>query len=163
MKSPSGVVLVKESILKLENKDMVRFTFLIIILVSLTHSIQSFSQLKDKEYYVAIMNEGVKMMDNGEYEAADAQFKNVLKNVEVLLRGEKVRLNKAEVLIVIDGFIESHWHDRFFTYRPIYWFMRALFDKYIWKIHTGKYVVPCQKIAYDLHKELKGFFKSYQV
>jgi len=84
MRSLLDAVLVKESILKLENKDMVRFTYLIFILMCLTHSIQSFAQLKDKDYYVGLMNEGVKMMDTGEYEDADTQFKTVLKNVEVL-------------------------------------------------------------------------------
>ncbi len=44
----------------------------------------TFAQLKDNDYYIRLMNEGVDMMESGDYENADSQFKLVLRNIEVL-------------------------------------------------------------------------------
>jgi tetratricopeptide (TPR) repeat protein len=44
----------------------------------------SIAQLKDKDYYIGLMDSGVKLMEAGNYREADEKFKIVLRNVEVL-------------------------------------------------------------------------------
>ncbi|MBW2976462.1 hypothetical protein KY347_03375 [Candidatus Woesearchaeota archaeon] len=95
-----------------------------------------------------------------------ALFNNVR---EIKLRKKEkkhtLRLNQADVLIVIDGFLETSLTGRW-TQKPLYSFFRTLYDKYIWMIGstiTERHEGPVTEDCYDLHKRLKAFFSLYKI
>jgi len=83
-------------------------------------------------------------------------FNNV-KEIKIKRKGRTIRINQADVLVVIDGFLETklnkQWHQQ-----PLFFFLRALYDKYIWNIWAEKYDGVNSDACYDLHKRLKAFF-----
>ena len=82
-------------------------------------------------------------------------FDNV-KELKIKRRGHTVKINQADVLIVIDGFLETSLTARW-TQKPLFEFLSRLYDKYIWKV-LEKYDAPINEDCYDLHKRLKAFF-----
>ena len=59
-----------------------------------------------------------------------ALLDNVRETV-VKKNGKKIKINTGNVLISIDGFIQSNIHGSFFQVKPMYYLMRDLIDKYI--------------------------------
>ncbi|MDP6600421.1 MAG: hypothetical protein QF798_03225 [Candidatus Woesearchaeota archaeon] len=93
-----------------------------------------------------------------------ALFNNV-KELKIKRRGRTVRLNQADVLIVIDGFVEAKLAHQW-SANPLYTFLRALFDKYIWNIgmtEAERFEGVVNEDCYDLHKRLKAFFNLYRM
>jgi len=85
-----------------------------------------------------------------------ALFHNV-KEVNVLKNSRKMRINQADVLLIFDGILETDLSQRW-EQRPLFFFLRALFDKYIYKFHTEKHFDVIYADTHDLHKRLKAFF-----
>ena len=89
-----------------------------------------------------------------------ALFDNV-KEIKIERKGHTHKINQADVLIVIDGFIETSLTSRWTQVNPLFSFFRTLFAKYIWDIGqtiTDDHAVPVTEYFYDLHKRLKAFF-----
>ncbi len=85
-----------------------------------------------------------------------ALFNNI-KEIKIKRKGRTIKINQADVLIVIDGFIETEFSHQW-TMQPWFYFLRAIYDKYIWKIWSEKYDDLVTEECYDLHKRLKAFF-----
>ena len=93
-----------------------------------------------------------------------ALFDNV-KDVKIKRKERALKLNHANVLIVIDGFLETSLTSRW-TQKPLYTFFRTLYDKYVWLIGqtiTERHEGPVTDDCYDLHKRLKAFFSLYKM
>jgi len=85
---------------------------------------------------------------------------NDIKEIKIKRKGHNIRINQANILITIDGFVETSLTSRW-TQTPFYQFFRTIFDKYIWNIGmtiTEAHESPVNKDCYDLHKRLKAFF-----
>lgn len=85
---------------------------------------------------------------------------NNFKESQLKRKGRNVRINQADVLIFIDGFIETKLSKQWET-NPLFSFFRVLYDKYIWGIgstETERYEGHVTEDCYDLHKRLKAFF-----
>jgi len=88
-----------------------------------------------------------------------ALFNNI-KEIKIKRKGHNIRMNQADVLITIDGFVETSLTSRW-TQTPLYQFFRTIYDKYIWNIGmtiTERHEGPVNTDCYDLHKRLKAFF-----
>ena len=96
------------------------------------------------------------------HEAKNVVRLRALLNDVVEIKVKKVKYNSGNILIIIDGFLESHFHDMWYSYRPGWFFVRALFDRFIYKFWTERYDERVRKLCYDLHKELEEHFKSYR-
>jgi hypothetical protein len=86
-------------------------------------------------------------------------FNNV-REIKVKRKGNNIKTDNAEVLAVIDGFVETKLNKQW-TMNPLYFFFRTLYDKYIWGIgqtETEKYEGAVYDYCYDLHKRLKAIF-----
>jgi|TARA_B100001964_G_C14259068_1_gene614264 hypothetical protein len=93
-----------------------------------------------------------------------ALFDNV-KESRIKRKGHNIRINQADALIVIDGFVETELKHQW-TANPLTIFFRTLFDKYIWNIgstETERLEGPATDLSYDLHKRLKAFFELYKM
>ena len=89
-----------------------------------------------------------------------AMFHNV-KEVDVLKDGRKMRINQADVLLVFDGILETHIADTW-EQKPLFYFLRAMFDKYIYKFYTERHFDVVYVDTHDLHKRLKAFLSLYK-
>jgi len=85
-----------------------------------------------------------------------ALFDNV-KELKMKKNKRNIRINQADVLITIDGWLETDLAGRW-TQFPFFAFLSRVFDKYIWKIlETND--APIEQDCYGLHKRLKAFFE----
>ena len=81
-------------------------------------------------------------------------------------KGHDINFNEANVLINIDGWLETDLTSRWTQVNPLYAFFRTLYDKYIWGIGqnlTEANEGPVTVYCYDLHKRLKSFFELYKI
>lgn len=89
-----------------------------------------------------------------------AMFHNV-KEVDVLKDGRKMRINQADVLLIFDGILETELAHKW-EQKPLFYFFRALFDKYIYKFYTERFFDVVYVDTHDLHKRLKAFLSLYK-
>ena len=83
-------------------------------------------------------------------------------DVEIKKGDSKLRLNQGNVVLFFDGFIEQDVKERW-QQKPLYYFIRALYDKFVYKLWTDKFNKDVYAGCYELHKVLTDFFKRYQV
>ena len=76
--------------------------------------------------------------------------------VEIEKDGHKIRLNKGLVNITFDGFLETDYEGRWEA-KPMYIFIRTIFDKFIYKVYTGRFEAE----LVDTVNMLKSQIKSY--
>ena len=81
-----------------------------------------------------------------------------VKEVIINKNGKKIRINTADAYINIDGFIQSIIHASYYEVKPIYYFIRALIDRYIYNFWTGKFDGQVAGDCHDLFKRIKSFF-----
>lgn len=84
-----------------------------------------------------------------------------VKEVTIVKGGARKKLNQGEVLIIFDAFLESDVAARW-QQKPVFWFMRAIYDKFIWKMWTNKFEDELVGLTYNLHKRLHSFFNLYK-
>ncbi|MEK6827718.1 MAG: hypothetical protein AABX78_00035 [Nanoarchaeota archaeon] len=72
--------------------------------------------------------------------------------------GKKIRVNNGDVLINIDGFIQSHIHGSFYQTKPIYYFIRALIDKFVYMFWSDKWDGVVNSDGRELFKRITSFF-----
>ncbi len=81
--------------------------------------------------------------------------------VEVEREGVKVKMNKGRVQVVFDGWLVTDWENRW-EGKPIFFFLRQIFDRYVFKPYTIGYENAVAKDTADLHGEIKGFLNLYR-
>ena len=93
------------------------------------------------------------------------KLRALLNNVtEVEIKKDKSarRLNQGDALIIIDGWLETDYTGRW-QQKPLFFFLRALYDKYIWKFWSNRYEKNIEIDCYDLLKQMKAFFNMYNI
>ena len=97
----------------------------------------------------------------GEVYDEEITLRALLDNVKEIVinkNGEKIRINNGDVFVNVDGFIRG-WHcATWWQLKPIYYFIRALVDKYIYKFWSEKYDGGVQADCHDLFKRIRSFF-----
>ena len=89
-----------------------------------------------------------------------ALFNNVIE-VEITKDSSKRRLQQGDVLIIIDGWLESDYTSRWHQ-KPLFFFLRAVYDKFVWKFWSNRFEKGVEQNAYDLLHQLKAFFNMYR-
>lgn len=79
-----------------------------------------------------------------------------VKEVDLKINKRKKRMQQADILLIFNGILETHLHTQW-EMNPLFYFFRALFDKYVWKFHTEKYFGVVYSDTHDLHKRLKAY------
>ena len=90
---------------------------------------------------------------------------NNLKEFRTKRKNNTIRANHADILIEIDGFVETKLNQQWTT-NPLYSFFRTLYDKYVWNIgmtETERNEGTVKEYCYDLHKRLKAFLSLYKI
>ncbi len=97
-------------------------------------------------------------------------FKNILKirmkftsikDVEIEKNGVKMRLNQGRVMMIFDGYLESDYDQRWED-KPLFFLIRTLFDKYVFKSYFNKYEKWLVNDVYDLHGRIQRFLNLYR-
>ena len=134
--------------------------------------------LKEKGYDKVIIKHKEYMTEKGKnieilmepYKKVTDYIKNFIKmwiginNVEtVIVKKDKtnVKINKGDVMIVLDGWLETDYENRW-EQKPIFFFLRTLIDKYINKSEIDQYGVDLIEEINDLHDEIKSFLGLYK-
>jgi len=80
--------------------------------------------------------------------------------IESKKEGYNKRLQKGHALIILDAFLESDYHHEWIM-KPWIYFLRAVFDRYVYNFWTERYVSKLRAETYDLHKTMNAFFHLY--
>ncbi|MFH1398525.1 MAG: hypothetical protein ABIG95_00245 [Candidatus Woesearchaeota archaeon] len=81
--------------------------------------------------------------------------------VEIEKDGHKIKQNKGKIQIVFDGFMETDYEGRWEA-KPMYIFIRTVFDKFIYKVYTGKFEAGLVDVVNTLKAQVKGFLNLYR-
>ena len=84
-----------------------------------------------------------------------------LKDVEVDIKGEKRTMQQGKVQIIMDSFFDTDWlniwHNRAWQY-----FLRAIFDRYLFRTYTERSYSLILSDTNDLHTKIKNFLNMYK-
>ncbi len=84
-----------------------------------------------------------------------------LKEVEIQRDRHKVRLNKGKVVVTFDGFLITDYEHRWES-RPLYFLMRTVFDKFIYRSYTSKFEDLLIETVNQLHTGVKSYLNLYK-
>lgn len=81
---------------------------------------------------------------------------NKVKNIDNKKAG-----NIGQCMCVIDGILETEYDHRW-EQNPMFYFFRAIIDKFVYKFHTNKFEGSLTAGCYKLHRALYEFFDKYK-
>jgi hypothetical protein len=79
-----------------------------------------------------------------------------VKEVTVERDRKKEKLNQGEVEVQFDGFLELDYEHRW-EKKPLFYFLRTIFDQYVYKIHTERYESGLATEVNDLKEQVRAF------
>ncbi len=84
-----------------------------------------------------------------------------IQDVEVEKDGVILKMNQGEVKVAIIGTMETDYEKRWEA-KPIFFFLRGLFDRFVFRVHTYKFEVGCVEECNQLAAQIKGFLNLYR-
>jgi len=97
-------------------------------------------------------------------------FKNIIririratgiKEVHIEKQGVKLRLQQGRLMMIFDGYLESDYEHRWDT-KPMFFFIRTIFDKYIFKGYFQKAEKWLINDLYDVHTRIQKFLNIHR-
>lgn len=88
------------------------------------------------------------------------KFINV-KNVEIEKEGNKININQGKVMMIFDGYLTSDYENRWESNALLY-FLRTLFDKYIFRGYFAKAEKWLVNDLYQLHGIVQRYLNLYR-
>jgi hypothetical protein len=79
-----------------------------------------------------------------------------IKEIDVEVDKTKIKMNQGKADFVFDGYIETDYEHRWES-KPLFFFLRTLFDKYFFKPYTTGYQSNALDDVNDLHTRIKAF------
>ena len=79
-----------------------------------------------------------------------------LTDVEIERTGVKIKTNKGRTDFSFDCYLVTDYENKWET-RPIYYFMRTIFDKFVFKVYTSKFEKEAVKDTLEVEDEIKAF------
>ena len=95
-----------------------------------------------------------KITDYAQFEIRIRIFIKGMKEVEAEKDGIKVKLNQGKISMIFDSYLTTDYEGRW-EQKPIFYFLRTIFDKYIYRIYTAKFesgLVADTKLMYSTIK-----------
>src|SRR3989338_865381 len=84
-----------------------------------------------------------------------------VKEVVVEQDGRQVKMNQGRLDIIIDGYLDMDYEDRW-EQKPFYFFMRTLFDKFIYRTYSTQFEELLVENVSQLHAVMKSFLNLYR-
>ncbi|MEE9525210.1 MAG: hypothetical protein V3V78_01215 [Candidatus Woesearchaeota archaeon] len=88
------------------------------------------------------------------------KFTNV-KEIEVEKQGIKLKLQQGRVMMIFDAYLESDYEHKW-DERPMFFFLRTLFDKYVFKGYFRKAEKWLVNDLYQLHGRIQQFLNIHR-
>ena len=82
---------------------------------------------------------------------------NNLKESNFKKDGRKTRIVSGEVLVYIDGIIESHVQESYYHSKPVYQFVVGIIDKYVYTFWGDKYDGVVAGDGHKLFKKIRAY------
>ena len=79
-----------------------------------------------------------------------------VKEVETEMDGVRVKINQGNIKILLSGILETDWEGRWQT-RPMYYFIKKIFDKYIYRSQTDQFEKEIMQDVNMLKDQIEGF------
>jgi hypothetical protein len=86
---------------------------------------------------------------------------NNVKEVEIERDGRKIRLNQGECNVIITGYLVSDYEKKW-EKNAVFYFIRGVFDKYVWRHHTYKGESGLVDECTHLYAQVKAFLNLYR-
>jgi hypothetical protein len=83
------------------------------------------------------------------------------KEVETEIDKLKVKLNQGKIRIMYSCWLDTDWEGRW-EQRPIYYFIRTIFDKYIYRQHTKDFEGEIIADMNELREKMGSFLNLYR-
>jgi hypothetical protein len=90
----------------------------------------------------------------------EMQMHNI-KEVETEIDKVKVKLNQGKVKILFSAWLETDWEGRW-EHKPIYYFIRTIFDKYIYRKHTKDFEGEIIGDINEIRDKMGAFLNLYR-
>ena len=84
-----------------------------------------------------------------------------VKDVEVEKDGHKLKFSKGRVAVRIDAYLETDYEHRW-EQKPIYFFIRTLFDKFVYSSYSQRFKAQLKETANQLNGEIKAFLNLHR-
>ena len=84
-----------------------------------------------------------------------------LKDVEIEKEGVKIKLSQGKVMFIFDGYLESDYDNKWEA-KPMFFLIRTIFDKYIFRAHFNKFEKWLVNDVYDIHGRVQKFLNLYR-
>ena len=84
-----------------------------------------------------------------------------VKDVVVEVDKRKVKMNQAKIDIILDGYLDMDHEDRW-EQKPFYFFMRTLFDKYIYRTYSTQFEELLVENVSQLYTLIKSFLNLHK-
>ena len=84
-----------------------------------------------------------------------------MKEVEVRRDDKKVILNEGEIKILFDAWTTTDFEFRWES-NPIYYFLRNMFERAFWKVHTDRYLDELVEDCHFLHRNIKAYLNAHR-
>jgi hypothetical protein len=84
-----------------------------------------------------------------------------VKDVIVERDGRRIKMQQGKVDIIIDGYLDTDYEDRW-EQKPFYFFMRTLFDKFIYRTYSTQFEELLVENCGQLHQAIKSFLNLYR-
>ena len=88
------------------------------------------------------------------------KFANV-KDVEVEKQGVKMKLQQGRIMMIFDGYLESDYEHKWDA-KPVFFFLRTIFDKYIFRGYFAKAEKWLVNDLFDVHGRIQRFLNVYR-
>ncbi|HLD43549.1 MAG TPA: hypothetical protein VJB08_06225 [Candidatus Nanoarchaeia archaeon] len=86
---------------------------------------------------------------------------NDVKEIEMEKDGLKVRMNQGKVHVVMDSYLETDYENRW-EGSPVFYFIRVIFDKFIFKPLTGGWKSEVVHDTNHLYGQIRSFLNLYK-
>ena len=96
-----------------------------------------------------------KITDYAKYEIKVRVMIKNMTHVEVEKDGKKVKMDKGDVTVILDGYLTTDY-ENVWEAKPVYYFLRTLFDKYIYKLYTNRFEAGLKSDVFHLNRQIKG-------
>lgn len=82
-----------------------------------------------------------------------------MQEVEITRGASKEMLDKGDALTLVDGILIQDVYGRW-QQKPMFYFLRAMIDKYLYKFHKYKFEAETEGYVHDLQKYIMQYFKK---
>ncbi len=84
-----------------------------------------------------------------------------MKEIEAKIDTSKVKLNQGNLRMLFTGTLETDYEGRW-EYNPVYFFLRTLFDKYVYRAHTKDFENEIKSDVNEIMEKVGSFINLYR-